>query len=272
MRTKAWTGLVLSLPLVLALAAGCGGGSKEEATPAPQGGTQEQTPPAGTGSPAATGTGANSVKGLVTLAGTAPKPAAIKMDADPFCKAQHPTAPTAESVVVNADGTLRNVFVYVKSGLPAGQTYAPPAEPAVLDQKGCTYIPHVQGIMVGQKLQILNSDGTLHNIHSLAKNSPQFNVGMPTAGMKISQEFKAEELMVRVKCDVHPWMETWIGVLNHPFFAVSGDGGSFEIKNLPAGTYTIEAWHEKFGSQTQTVTITDGQPAPEVSFTFQATA
>jgi Carboxypeptidase regulatory-like domain len=269
MRTKAWTGLVLSLPLVLALVAGCGGGTKEEATPAPQGGTQAEAPPAGTAATA--GTGANSVKGSVTLAGTPPKPATIKMDADPFCKTQHATAPTAESVVTNADGTLRNVFVYVKSGLPAGQTYAPPAEPAVLDQKGCTYIPHVQGVMVGQKLQILNSDGTLHNIHSLAKNSPQFNVGMPTAGMKISQEFKAEELMVRVKCDVHPWMETWIGVLNHPFFAVSGDGGAFEIKNLPAGTYTIEAWHEKFGAQTQTVTVTDGQPA-EVSFTFQATA
>ena len=270
MRTKAWTGLVLSLPLALSVAAGCGGGTKEEA-PAPQTGAHEQAPPAG--APAATaGTGANSVKGKVTLAGTAPKPASIKMDADPFCKAQHATTPVSESIVTNDDGTLRNVFVFVKSGLPAGQTYTPPAEPAVLDQKGCTYVPHVQGIMVGQKLQILNSDGTLHNIHSLAKNSPQFNVGMPTAGMKITQEFKGEELMVRVKCDVHPWMETWIGVLTHPFYAVSGDAGAFEIKNLPAGTYTIEAWHEKFGTQSQTVTVTDGQPVPEVSFTFQAAA
>jgi plastocyanin len=205
------------------------------------------------------------------FSGEAPKATPIKMDADPYCKAQHSETVSSESVVTNSDGTLRNVFVYVKAGLPAGQTYAPPAEPAVLDQHGCTYRPHVLGIMVGQPLQILNSDGTLHNIHSLAKGSKQFNIGMPTKGMKVTQKFTAEEVMVRVKCDVHPWMECWMGVLNHPYYSVSGDGGTFELKNLPAGTYTIEAWHEKFGAQTQSVSVTAGQPV-EANFTFQPSA
>ena len=120
-------------------------------------------------------------------------------------------------------------------------------------------------------MTILNSDGTLHNIHSLAKNSKQFNLGMPTKGMKLTQKFTGEEVMVRVKCDVHPWMECWMGVLNHPFYSVSGDNGAFEIKNLPPGTYEVEAWHEKFGVQTQSVTVTAGQPAT-VSFTFAPSA
>jgi hypothetical protein len=271
MHAKAWTGLVFALAT---LGLGCGGGGqKQEAAPAQESGTHAEapatTPPAG--EPAAAAAGSGSISGKIVLTGEAPKATPIKMDADPYCKAQHADMVTSESVVTNPDGTLRNVFVYVKSGLPAGQTYAPPTEPAVLDQHGCTYRPHVLGVMVGQPLQILNSDGTLHNIHSLAKNSRQFNLGMPTKGMQLTQKFTAEEVMVRVKCDVHPWMECWVGVMSHPFYSVSGDGGAFEIKNLPAGTYTIEAWHEKFGSQTQTVSVTAGQPA-EVSFTFQPAA
>jgi hypothetical protein len=270
MHAKAWIGLVLALA-TLGLGCGGGGGQQQEATTGQQGGTQAEapaaTPPAG--EPAAAGSG--SITGKITFTGEAPKATPIKMDADPYCKSQHAEAVTSESVVTNPDGTLRNVFVYVKAGLPAGQTYAAPTEPAVLDQHGCTYRPHVMGIMVGQPLQILNSDGTLHNIHSLAKSSKQFNIGMPTKGMQVTQKFTGEEVMVKVKCDVHPWMECYMGVLSHPFYSVSGDGGSFEIKNLPAGTYTIEAWHEKFGVQTQSVTVTAGQPA-EANFAFAPAA
>jgi carboxypeptidase family protein len=269
MHAKAWTGLVLTLAT---LGFGCGGGGqKQEAATGHETGAAAPaaTPPAGEPAAAAGGTG--SITGKVMFSGEAPKPTAIKMDADAYCKAQHEQTATSESVVTNPDGTLRNVFVYVKSGLPAGQTYAPPTEPATLDQHGCTYHPHVQGIMVGQPLTIINSDGTLHNIHSLAKNSKQFNLGMPTQGMKLTQKFTGEEVMVRVKCDVHPWMECWMGVMSHPFYSVSGAAGAFEIKNLPPGTYTIEAWHEKFGAQTQSVTVTAGQPAA-VSFTFQPSA
>jgi plastocyanin len=193
------------------------------------------------------------------------------MGADPYCKAQHATDPASESLVLNPDGTLRNVFVHVKTGLPEGQRYAAPTEPVVLDQVGCQYRPHVFGIMVGQPLKILNSDGTLHNVHSLAKNTRPFNVGMPNKGQQITKSFTGEEVMVRIRCDVHPWMECWAGVMPHPFFAVSGDGGAFELKDLPAGTYTIEAWHEKLGVQSQTVTVKTGEPV-EVTFSFKAAA
>ncbi len=264
MYSKAWFVFVSSCLIVAA--AGCGGGGEKapaEQAPATQG------EPAATAQAPAGGTG--SVKGAVALSGTAPAQPKIKMDADAYCKTQHADVPaTAEKVVVNADGTLRNVFVYVKEGLD-GKTFPTPTEPVTIDQHGCTYHPHVFGIMVGQPLKILNSDATLHNIHVLAKNSPQFNLGMPTKGMEITKKFAAEEVMVRIKCDVHPWMESWAGVLKHPFYSVTGEAGTFEIKDLPEGTYTIEAWHEQYGTQTQTVTVKAGEAA-QVSFTFQASA
>jgi len=136
----------------------------------------------------------------------------------------------------------------------------------VIDQKGCQYLPHVLGIQVGQNLQIVNSDNTLHNVHSLADRSKQFNLGMPIQGMKVKKKFTSEEIMVKFKCDVHPWMNAYIGVLSHPFYGVSGDDGSFSINDLPPGDYVVEAWHEKYGTQTQSVSVGDG--GGEASFTF----
>jgi plastocyanin len=211
------------------------------------------------------------ITGTVRLEGAAPPGHALDMAADPYCKTQHAAAPMAEGLVTNPDGTLRNVFVYVKEGLPDGVRYAPPAEPVVLDQVGCQYRPHVFGIMVGQELTIVNSDGTLHNVHSLAQTNRAFNVGLPDQGMKVRKSFTSEEIMVRIKCDVHPWMECWAGVLTHPFFAVSGDGGAFTISDLPPGSYVIEAWHEQLGVKTQSVTVTAGVPV-ELGFTFQVTS
>jgi len=207
-----------------------------------------------------------SVTGSAAFSGTAPAKTEINMAADPTCAAAHAEPTFTEETVVNSNNTLKNVFVYVKTGLE-GQTFPAPAVPATLDQSGCHYTPHVTGVMVGQPLEIINSDATLHNVHSMAKESKEFNLGMPIKGMKIKKTFEKPEIMVKMKCDVHPWMSAYIGVLTHPFFAVTGDDGSFEIKDLPAGTYTLEAWHETLGAQTAEVTVAEGQAAT-ASFSF----
>jgi len=206
------------------------------------------------------------VSGSIAFSGTAPANAEINMAADPSCAAMHSEPVYTEDVVVNANSTLKNVFVYVKSGLE-GQTFTAPATVATLDQNGCHYTPHVTGVMVGQQLEIINSDATLHNVHSMSKESKEFNLGMPIKGMKIKKKFDKPEIMVKMKCDVHPWMSAYIGVLDHPFFSVSGDDGSFAIKDLPAGTYTLEAWHETYGVQTAEVTVAEGQDAT-ANFSF----
>jgi plastocyanin len=209
---------------------------------------------------------AGSVKGKATLEGTAPQRRQLQMSADPKCEAANPGGRLGEVFVVSEGGGLQNVFVYVKEGVTQ-KPATPPAQDAVIDQRGCMYSPHVLGMVVGQTLEIRNSDDTLHNVHALPANSKQFNNAMPMKGMTIKKKFTAPEVMVRVKCDVHPWMAAYIGVLDHPYFAVSGADGSFEIKDLPAGTYTIEAWHENAGTQTQQVTVpADGAATADFSF------
>lgn len=198
---------------------------------------------------------AASVSGKVAFQGTAPAPKTIKADADPKCKMMHPGGMSSDDVIVNPDGTLKNVFVYVKKGLE-GKTFETPKTSVVFDQKGCQYTPKVFGIQANQTLEILNSDDTLHNVHSLPKNSPQFNLGMPIKGMKLKKTFTKPEVMVKIKCEVHPWMAAYAGVLDHPFYSVTGDDGSFTIKDLPPGEYVIEAWHEKYGAQEKPVTVT----------------
>jgi plastocyanin len=207
------------------------------------------------------------VKGVVKFVGEAPKPRLISMKADRQCDAIHGgKSVTAEDVVVNPNGTLKWVFVYVKEGVKG--KYNPPSEPVVLDQQGCLYQPHVFGIMVGQKLEVRNSDPLLHNVHATPKKNKPFNIGQPVKGMKSYHTFNTPEIMVPFKCDVHPWMSAYAGVLDHPFFSVSNEKGEFEIKNLPPGTYTIEAWHEKFGTLTQTVTVKPGE-TKRIEFTYE---
>jgi len=162
------------------------------------------------------------------------------------------------------------VFVYVKDGL--GQyIYDTPTESAKIDQMNCRYHPHVFGMRVGQPLEIINSDPTLHNIHALPKGNKEFNTGQPIQGMKTTHTFEAKEVMVPFKCDVHGWMNAYVGVLDHPYFATTGADGKFELKTLPPGTYTIEAWHEKLGTTTQMVTL-GPKETKEVMFTFKAPA
>lgn len=210
------------------------------------------------------------ITGKIKFTGTAPRNQPIDMSEEATCKAKYKTAPPVEeTVVAGPANALANVFVYVTSGVPASAKYQAPTAPVILDQNGCRYHPHVFGIMVGQPLEILNSDPVLHNIKAVAKKNRPFNVSQPTAGMKTTRTFSAAEVMVNLECNVHGWMKAYAGVRPDPFYAVTGPDGSFAIKGLPAGTYTIEAWHEKFGTQTATVTVT-GTESKTANFTFAA--
>lgn len=208
-----------------------------------------------------------SISGKITFEGTPPKRKKITTDADPKCAEMHADSPLlSEEVVVNPNGTLRNVFVYIKSGLE-GKTYEPPKTPVEVDQEGCHYVPHVFGMMAKQPLKIVNKDDTLHNIHAMPTKSKEFNVGQPNQGMETMRTFAEPEVMVHIKCDVHPWMSAYVGVLDNPFFSVTGDDGTFSIKGLPAGEYEVAAWHEKYGEQVQKIKVGDGE-AKTVDFKF----
>ena len=207
---------------------------------------------------------AGNITGTVSFDGEAPQRRQVKMAADPQCEAANPDGRLGEVFVVN-DGKLQNVFVHLKEGV-AEKEYEVPEEAVKIDQIGCMYTPRVTGVMVGQTVEIINSDATLHNVHSLAENTKQFNNAMPMKDMVIKKRFTEPELLVRMKCDVHPWMASYIGVLDHPFFATSGEDGTFTISDVPAGEYTIEAWHEKMGTMTQTVTVADGDATADFSF------
>jgi len=209
---------------------------------------------------------AGDITGKVVFEGTAPKGQRLRMDADRVCKAAHKDAVTGEEVVVNADGTLKNVLVYMKEGL-GGKKFDAPPKKLLFDQKGCIYSPHVLGIQAGQEVEVVNSDPTLHNVHSLSKDNPSFNVAQPKQGMKLTRKFEKTEIF-KVKCEVHTWMSAYMGVFSHPFFMVTGTDGAFSLKKLPPGEYTVEAWHEKYGTQTAKVKVgaTDVQT---ISFTFK---
>jgi plastocyanin len=224
------------------LAAACGGGEAER-PPAP--------PDAKRVDSARTG----SIAGRIAFEGPPPENPRVKLAGDPACQREHPDGVTLETVLVN-NGGLDNAFVYVKEGL-SGYYFEAPTEQVKLDQKECRYTPHVFGARVGQPIEISNSDPTLHNVHAVANVNRDFNFPQAIQGMKNTRTFTAPEVMVHFKCDVHNWMSAYAGVLPHPYFAVTANGGAFELRNLPAGTYTIEAWHEKLGTQTANVTLAE---------------
>jgi len=208
--------------------------------------------PAGAASDGAT------VTGKVKFVGKAPANPAIDMGEEPKCKAKYTAGPTDPQVLAKA-GMLANVFVYVKSGLAADAKFPAPSAPVEIDQSGCLYHPRVFGMMVGQGLAIKNSDGVLHNIKALGKKNRPFNISQPTNMVTQRPGFTVPEVMLPLECNVHGWMHAYVGVLPHPFFATTGEDGAFALKGLPAGTYTIEAWHEKYGLQTATVTVKAGE-------------
>jgi plastocyanin len=207
---------------------------------------------------------AGAITGVVSFKGTAAKMKPLDMTADPGCP---PTPQTAEVVMVNG-GKLANVFVYVKEGLPQG-SFAVPAEPVVLDQKGCRYIPHMLGIVAGQQLKITNTDTADHNIHDMPSNNPAFNESQMPTDKPITKTFSNAEMMIPVQCNQHPWMRAYINVMTHPYFAESAADGSYEIKNLPPGEYTIAAVHEKFGEQTMKVKVAPKETA-KAPFVYSA--
>lgn len=209
-----------------------------------------------------------SITGKVAFSGAAPKVKALQMDADAVCSAKHSEPVYPEAVVANKNGTLRNVFVYVKTGLE-GKNFAVPSEPVVIDQVGCMYRPHILGIQARQNLKVVTSDDTTHNIHPMPKVNREWNISQPPKADPIMQAFSRPEVSVPVKCNQHPWMKAYIHVVSHPFFAVTGDDGAFELKGLPPGSYEIEAVHEQYGAQTQKVTVAAKQAAT-ADFSYKA--
>jgi plastocyanin len=211
---------------------------------------------------------ASSVTGKVVFDGQAPKFKEIKMDADPICMGLHKDPVFPETLVLGEGNTMANVIVRIKNA-PKGD-YPVPSEPVIIDQKGCNYTPRVATIRAGQVAKILNPDGTLHNVHAMPKVNAEFNVAMPKFRTEIEKTFdKVEVTPFAIKCDVHPWMSAWVSVVDHPYNVVTGKDGSFKFENLPAGTYEIEAWHEKLGTKTVSVTVADDAPAT-ADFTFAA--
>ena len=207
--------------------------------------------------------------GQVVVDGTVPPSEIIRLDGDPKCAALAAGEERrAEYVVVGSGNTLQNAFVYVKDGLPPA-TYPVPSQPVVLDQQKCRYVPRVLGVQVGQQLTVRNSDPLLHNVRAEGAINEPFDVGTPVQNMEVPRSFATREVMVPVKCNVHSWMNAYIGVLEHPFFAVSDTNGRFSISQLPPGTYTIEVWHERFGTQTQQVTVA-ANDAKDLTFRYKA--
>jgi hypothetical protein len=212
-----------------------------------------------------------SITGTINFTGTAPAPKEISMGADPVCASSNPD-PHAEDIVVNGD-KLANVLVYIKDGKAGdknitGYKFDPPAEAATLDQHGCHYVPHVLAMQVNQNFNVVNSDQTPHNINFDAKLNDKFNQSQGPGAGPIVKQFKRSETVIPVKCNQHPWMRAYVGVLSHPFFAVTDKDGHFEIKGVPPGTYTVVAWHEKYPQgQTMSVTVAASEKK-EQNFSF----
>lgn len=211
---------------------------------------------------------AAAISGKVVFTGKKPASKTINMAAEEAeCLRLHKGKPVEQSVVIGEGGALANVFVYVQAGLE-GKQFAPPADKAKIDQAGCTFHPRVFGIRAGQTLEVTNSDTVSHNIHPMPKNNREWNQQQAPGSGALEREFARAEVMVPVKCNIHSWMKSWIGVMDHPYFAVSGVDGSFSLKNLPPGEYTLEAWHEVHGSQQQKVTLASSA-AGTAEFTFK---
>jgi Carboxypeptidase regulatory-like domain len=274
MSLRKYLTFLFTLTLVLAMA--CGGGKEvvdekelgEDDHAAPTATAEGST--GGSAAPAAAAPAAvadaGTLGGTVKFEGAAAKMSAIQMGADPYCQSQHPTPQMDEEVVVGPAGELANVIVWVKD---VAGTFPAPTTAAVLDQKGCHYIPHVTAVQVNQPIDIRNSDATLHNVHAMPEVNSQFNEGQPVQGMVSTKKFDKPEIKpFRIKCDVHGWMKSYMVVLPHPYHAVSAVNGTFSIANLPPGNYTLVAWHEKYGQQEQQVTV-GPKEQKQVSFTFK---
>ena len=233
-QTKVW--LVLSIALSLVLAVACGGDKTPDMNANDTASAGPYSGPTGT------------VTGVISYNGTPPAPKKIDTAADPVCGQKNPNLVTDDTIV--KDGKLANTFIYIKEGTVEGgkkvadYTWSTPTTAVQLDQNGCHYKPHVLGVQVNQKISITNSDATQHNIHPTPKLNAEWNKTQPNGAPPIEASFNRPEVLIPVKCNQHPWMKAYVGVLRHPFFAVSGEDGTFEITGVPAGKYTVVAWRE----------------------------
>ncbi len=260
MNSRKWQ-FALAAALLIGLA-GCGKKESQESS-------QEMAPAATTSAPMDMAN-AGDLSGKITLDGAAPAFRPINMSADAYCTKAHSTPVMPQEVEAGAGGALANVVVYVKSGLP-DHTWDVPKDPVELDQKGCMYTPHVVALMAGQDLKVLNEDQTTHNIHPLPKDNREWNKSQPPGSPAIMDSFARAEVAIPVKCNVHPWMKSYVAVFKNPYFAVTGADGTFDIKNLPPGTYTIEAWQERYGTVDQQVTI-GPKESKTANLSFKASA
>ncbi len=209
----------------------------------------------------------DTLSGTITLAGKRPKPLIIDMSADPRCNDGN-ADPTTDWVMGH-EGKLANVFVYIKSEALDGYSFEQPTSPAMLEHKGCRYVPHLLGIRVGQPLMILNSDPTIHNTYPTTRDNKEWNQSQPVASSAIRAVFDLPETFIPFKDNLHPWEKAYVGVFAHPFFTISDDFGNYRIEGLPPGHYTVVAWHERFGEKTVEVTLVPGE-ARDISFNFEA--
>ncbi len=245
--------------VLLASAIVAGGCQSKSATPADQAKSGKQVDPATAGS----------ISGIVTFSGSRPAPEFLKMGSDEACVLASGPNPRNDAVLIGKGGALENVFVYIKDGLDPSYTFDVPTTPVRLDQKGCRYEPRVIGTRVGQPIELMNDDATMHNVHAMPTINQEFNQSLIMQGSRMLETFTAPEVMVKFKCNVHGWMTGWVGVVAHPFFAVTAADGSFSFKGVPPGTYTIEAWHERFGTKTVKITL-GAKDTQTVPFSFTA--
>jgi plastocyanin len=249
--------LVLMMIALVTFASACSSGP---ATP----------PPAKGGGKRVDAATAGTLSGRVVFEGAPPPAEVVKMGTDKACITGAGPNPQSDAVLIGANQGLQNVFVHIKSGIDSDYSFDVPAEPVAMDQQGCVYKPRVVGVRTGQPLKVLNSDETMHNVHAIPMANQEFNQSTMVRGSSVTKTFTVAEVPVRFVCNVHNWMAAWVGVVDHPFFAVTDATGAFSIAGVPPGTYTVEAWHEKFGVRTQTITIGEKQNG-SLSFSFAPT-
>jgi len=237
--------------LVLALVA-CGGSDTPPPAPA-----RQPTPL----DLATTGT----ITGQVRFEGTPPPMKEIRFGSFAECSAQHPGPVDSGDAIVH-DGLVQNAFVYIADGL-GNRVFAIPDTTVEIDQRGCLYVPHVAGAQVGQLITFANGDPAIHNVHGTPAGAPGWNFVLSRQGAKRELRLMQPDVAVSVRCDLHPWMQAWIGVVDHPYFAVTGPDGAFRLANVPPGTYTVTAWHERFGTRSQQVTVAErGEATADLAF------
>jgi plastocyanin len=252
-RKKSRFGFLVFAAVILLAVFGCGGH-----------GNSESSAPSAAVDPATAG----SISGAVTLEGRPPALKPIDMSASPACVQANPS-PVAPPILVTGDtGALANVVVFVKDP-PGNYRYDTPTDTVILQQKNCMYEPHVVALMTGQPFEVQNNDPTLHNVHPMPKRNRQWSTSQPAGSAALKETFARPEFAMPVLCNVHPWMRSTLFVFDHPYFAVTPKTGGFELRNLPPGTYTVEAWHETLGTQDQTVTIAPHE-SKRISFAFKS--